>query len=90
MDTQLGELPMKRCVKCKEFKLLTEYCNNKYSMDGLYWVCNDCKKEFYTLPYIKPITCECGRMVNKPYLSRHLKTEIHKKYLDLNFKNNNE
>ena len=46
-------------------------------MVGLYWVCNDCKKEFYTLPHIEPIICECGRMVNKPDLSRHLKTEIH-------------
>ena len=28
---------------------------------------------------IKPATCECGRMVNKLFLTKHLKTEIHKK-----------
>ncbi len=29
-------------------------------------------------------------MVNKNYLEKHLDTNIHKKYLNLNFKNNNE
>ncbi len=34
---------------------------------------------------IKPVKCDCGRMVNN-----YLDTNIHKKYLNLNLKNNNE
>ncbi len=26
--------PTKKCVKCKEFRLLTDYCNSKYGIDG--------------------------------------------------------
>ncbi len=32
----------KKWVKCKEFKLLTEYYNNKYGIDGLFEVYNEC------------------------------------------------
>jgi len=38
-------LPVKKCVKCKEFRILSDYCNNKYGIDGLSWICNDCKKK---------------------------------------------
>jgi hypothetical protein len=41
-----SSLPMKMCFKCKEFRLLTDYCNNKYGIDGLFWVCNYCKKDY--------------------------------------------
>lgn len=68
--------------------MLTDYCNSKYGIDGLFWICNHCQKEYYN-SYIKPVKCKCGRMVNKNYLEKHLVTNIHKKYLNLNFKNNN-
>ena len=47
----------KHCVKCKEFRLLTEYSKNKYRLDGLFWVCKSCEKEYYTKNY-KPVKCE--------------------------------
>ncbi len=72
----LSSIPVKRCVKCKEFRLLTEYCKNKYGVDGLFWVCN-----YYQKEYNKPIKCECGRFVYEKYLEKHLKSNIHKKYL---------
>ncbi len=81
--------PTKKCVKCKEFRLLTDYCNGKYGIDELFWICNHCQKEYYN-SYIKPVKCECGRMVNKNYLEKHLDTNIHKKYLNFSFKSNNE
>lgn len=73
-------LATKMCVKCKKFRPLNEYCNNKYGVDGLFWVCNDCQKEYY-MNYYKPIKCECGRFVYGKYLEKHLKSNIHKKYL---------
>jgi hypothetical protein len=74
------ETSTKICVKCKEYRLLTDYCKNKYGIDGLFWVCNYCQKEYY-LKYIKPVRCECGRMINEKYLQKHLKSDIRKKYL---------
>jgi hypothetical protein len=41
------ETSSKMCVKCKEYRLLTEYCKNKYGIDGLFWICNHCQKEYY-------------------------------------------
>jgi hypothetical protein len=73
-------VPTKKCVKCKEVRLLTDYCKNKNGVDGLFWVCNYCQKEYY-LNYIKPVKCECGRLVNEKYLQKHLNSNIHKKYL---------
>jgi hypothetical protein len=70
----------KICVKCKEYRLSTEYCKNKYGVDGLFWICNYCRKEYYN-SYIKPVKCECGRMVSEKYLQKHLKSSIHKKYI---------
>ncbi len=73
-------VPSKICVKCKEVRLLTEYCKNKYGLDGLFWICNHCQKEYY-MNYNKPVKCECGRNMNEKYLQKHLKSNIHKKYL---------
>lgn len=73
-------LPTKKCVKCKEVRLLTDYCKNKYEVDGLFWVCNYCQKEYH-MKYNKPVKCECGRMVSEKYLQKHLKSNIHEKYL---------
>jgi uncharacterized protein with PIN domain len=85
-----ASLPMKKCFRCKEFRLLTDYCNNKYGIDRLFWVCNHCKKDYYNSSHIKPIKYECGRIINKNYLQKHLNSNIHKKYLNFNLKNNNE
>jgi hypothetical protein len=56
---------------------ITEYCKNKYGVDGLFWICNHCQKEYY-MNYNKPIKCECGRFVYEKYLQKHLKSNIHK------------
>jgi hypothetical protein len=72
-------LPSKICVKCKEFRLFTEYCKNKYGVDGLFRICNFCQKEY--LNYNKPIKFEYGRFVYEKYVEKHLKLNIHKKYL---------
>jgi hypothetical protein len=80
MSSSASETTTKICVKCKEVRLLTDYCNNKYGVDGLFWVCNYCQKEYYN-SYIKPVKCECGRTVNEKYLQKRLKSNIHKKYL---------
>jgi ssDNA-binding Zn-finger/Zn-ribbon topoisomerase 1 len=74
------ETPTKMCIKCKEFRLLTEYSKNKYGKDGLFWVCNYCLKEYY-INNTKPVKCECGRLINEKYLKTHIKSNIHKKYL---------
>ncbi len=31
--------------------------------------------------YNKPVKCECRRLVYEKYLQKHLKSNIHKKYL---------
>ncbi len=72
----------KKCVKCKENQDITNYCKNKYSADGLYWVCNNCQKDYYS-SYVKPTKCECGRIVAMNYLAKHKKTKLHKRYLEL-------
>jgi hypothetical protein len=74
------ETSTKMCVKCKKYRLLTEYCKNKYGVDGLFWICNHCQKEYY-LSYNKPVKCDCGRLINEKYLKTHIKSNIHKKYL---------
>jgi hypothetical protein len=73
----------KTCIKCKENRLFSVYSKNKYGKDDLFWVCNYCLKEYYK-NYIKPIRCECGRLINEKYLNTHIKSNIHKKYLTFN------
>ncbi len=34
MENYNLSFPTKKCVKCKEFRLLTDYCNSKYGIDG--------------------------------------------------------
>ncbi len=46
-EINYNSFPTKKCVKCKEFRLLTDYCNSKYGIDGLFWKCNYCQKEYY-------------------------------------------
>jgi hypothetical protein len=79
---------VKKCVKCKEFRILSDYCNNKYGIDGLSWICNDCKKN-YALAHIKPVKCDCGRIINKHYLPKHLNSNIHNKYLNFSLQEKN-
>ena len=49
-----------------------------------------CKKDYYDSSHIKPIKCECGRIINKNYLQKHLNSNIHKKYLNFSLMNNND
>ena len=74
------ETTTKMCVKCKKYRLFTEYSKNKYGKDGLFWVCNYCLKEYY-INNTKPVKCDCGRLINEKYLKTHIKSNIHKKYL---------
>jgi hypothetical protein len=50
-------LPTKICGKCKEYRLLIEFCKNKHGVDGLFCIFNYCQREYY-LNYNKPIKCE--------------------------------
>ena len=51
---------VKKCVKCKFERSLSEYSKCKHGKDGLFWMCKYCMKEYNT-SYHKPATCECGR-----------------------------
>ncbi len=75
-----SSVPTKKCIKCKEVRLLTECCKNKYGVDGFFCICNYCQKEYY-MNCNKPVKCECVRFVYERYLKKHLNSNIHKKCL---------
>lgn len=44
---------MKRCSKCKKEQLLSEFCNDKRSLDGKASNCKSCGREFNRISYQK-------------------------------------
>ena len=43
----------KRCTKCKQLRLLSEFTKNKNAKDGLQWTCKPCAKKYYRIHKIK-------------------------------------
>lgn len=73
------------CTKCMKFKKTNEFGKNQY------W-CKDCKnlimkKHNDELKLIDKV-CECGRKVNIRSYNTHLKSNLHKRRLDMIKENN--
>lgn len=69
-----------KCSKCKIMKNISEYYSNVASRNGLCNYCKSCKYKIYKKTknrFFPKITCECGRIIYKCYLLKHLNTKIH-------------
>ncbi len=73
---------LKRCSKCRNNKPTKEFHKNRWFADGYTNQCKICKMANPDIFHPKVI-CGCGKTIFKFYLTKHLKTKIHHKTLEV-------
>lgn len=82
-------MEVKACSSCLYFKDISKFNKNKISKDKYDYLCKECAiKKAIHYAKLSKVECSCGKMIFKSDYSKHIKRDIHFKWLKIKSINN--